>query len=195
MWNAGAFEHAFKSLINSRIPSSRKQNKEYINTMIAVQKIWIDNMGAGVVKHKGGEAFFYGARLIFHHGGIAAHTTKLVGATSKGRSVNYGVEAKISIAKNHIDGPLGGISMEGKLISTPHGFIFAEDIDGYKKDHIKYFRDILGDDTISAEDIGNKYTDVNNDGEEEFNVENMTRSMKENYGSQPNFDIDTGEVK
>jgi len=195
MWNAGAFEHAFKSILNSRIPASRKQNRKYVNTIIAVQKIWIDAMGAGVVKHKGGEAFFFGSRLIYHHGGIAAHGTKMVGATSKKRNVSYGIETNIKVAKNHIDGPLGGISMEGKLISTPHGFIFPEDIDEYKKEHIQYFRDVLGDLTINADDIGNKYTDVNIDGDVELNVENLNREMKENFGKDMNVDPETGEIK
>src|SRR5690606_34727860 len=61
MWNAGAFEKAFKYLLNNRIPSSRKVNKEYVNTLVSVQKVWIDSMGGGMpaVKHKGGEAAYY----------------------------------------------------------------------------------------------------------------------------------------
>lgn len=159
MWNAGAFERAFKYLINNRIPSSRKENKKYTNTMIGVQKIWIDSMGAGVVKHKGGEAFFYGARLIYHYGGIAAHGTKKVNATSKGKDVSYGIEAKIVVIKNQVNDDLGGIAMEGKIVSTPHGFIGADkvDIDNYKKDNIQYFRDILGND-VDAEDLTTKYS-------------------------------------
>lgn len=193
MWNAGAFEHAFKSVINSRIPSSRKANKPYINTIIAVQKIWIDNMGAGVVKHKGGEAFFFASRLIYHFGGVAAHGTKMVGATSKKRPVNYGVETNVKVVKNHIDGPLGGISMEGKVVSTPHGFIFSDEIDKYKKEHILYFRDILGDENLNPEDIMTKYSDVNVEGEEEMNVENINRNTKANFGGK-DVDLDTGEV-
>jgi hypothetical protein len=190
MWNAGAYEHSFKSILNSRIPSSRKENKEYVNTLIAVQKIWIDSMGAGVVKHKGGEAFYFGSRLIYHHGGTAAHGTKMVGAISKKRTVNYGIETNIKVAKNHIDGPLGGISLEGKLVSTPHGFIFAEDIEKYKKDNIQYFRDVLGDDSISASDMLTKFTDLV-DGEEEMNVENINETIKANFGK---VDKETGEV-
>jgi hypothetical protein len=147
----------FKYLLNNTIPSSRKENREHTNSIIAVQKIWIDNMGAGVVKHKGGEAFFFGARLIFHFGGIAAHGTSIVKATSKKRSVAYGVDTKVSIAKNHIDGPLGGISLEGKIMSMPQGFIFEEDLDDYKKDNILYFRNILEDDTLDVGDINDEY--------------------------------------
>lgn len=156
MWNAGAYEKAFKYLLNNTIPSSRKEGRPYTNTLIGVQKIWIDNMGAGVVKHKGGEAFFYGSRLVYHFGGIAAHSTSVVKATSKSREVAYGIDTKVNVAKNHIDGDLGGISLEGKIMSMPQGFIFAEDLDEYKKENILYFRKILGQE-INPEDIEDKF--------------------------------------
>lgn len=160
-WNAGAFEKAFKYLINNRIPNSRKVDKQYTNTIIAVQKIWLDSMSGGmpVVKHKGGEAFAFGARLIYHHGGVMTHGTKKVSAVSKKKDVVYGIETKVSAFKNQIDGPLGGISLEGKLVSTPHGFIGVEkeDKDEYKKQNILYFRDILGDDSLNPDDISTQY--------------------------------------
>lgn len=157
MWNAGAYEKSFKYLLNNTIPSSRKEGRPYTNTLIAVQKIWIDNMGAGVVKHKGGEAIFYGSRLVYHFGGIAAHSTSVVKATSKKREVAYGIDTKVSVAKNHIDGPLGGISLEGKIMSMPHGFIFNEELDKYKKENILYFRNILEDDGLTADQINDKF--------------------------------------
>lgn len=161
MWNANAFEKSFKYLINSRIPASRKTSRKYINTVIAVQKIWIDNMGNGVVKHKGGEAFFYGSRLIFHFGGIAAHGTKKVSATSKKREVVYGIKTKIEIIKNQLNSELGGIALAGEIISTPHGFIGAtsSDIEMYKKKNILYFRDLLGHD-IDPDDIKTTYSNI-----------------------------------
>ena len=164
MWNAGAYEKSFKYLLNNIIPSSRKEDREFTNSLIAVQKIWIDNMGAGVVKHRGGEAFFFGCRLGYHFGGSASHGTKIVTAenTSKGekRTVAYGVDTKVNVFKNHVDGPLGGISLQGDIMSTPHGFIFKEDLEEYKKENIKYFRNILDDPTLSAEQISDKFVDV-----------------------------------
>lgn len=160
MWNAGAFEKAFKYMLNNTIPSSRKETRKYTNTVIGVQKIWIDNMGQGVVKHKGGETFYYGARLIYHFGGIAAHGTKIIDATSKTRKVSYGIQTKINVAKNQIDGPLGGISFEGDIISTPHGFILPEGIDDYKKEHLLFFRDALGATDIEANDIVDSYREI-----------------------------------
>lgn len=166
MWNANAFERAFKSILNFRVPNTRKVNKEFTFTLIAVQKIWLDSMGGGQpsVKHKGGEAFAYGARLIYHHGGVLTHGTKKITATSKKREVSFGIETKLNVVKNQVDGPLGGIALEGKIISTPHGFIGSEstDVAEYKKQHIQYFRDILGGD-VDVDDINTEYKDADND--------------------------------
>jgi hypothetical protein len=163
MWNAGAFERAFKSIVNYRIPNSRKQNKLYTNTIIGVQKIWTQGTAPMItVKHKGGEAFAYGARLIFHHGGIVSAGAKAVVATFRGKDVSYGIKANIEAFKNQVDGDgLGGISLQGEIISTPHGFIEAtkEAIDEYKSKHIKFFQERLGADATVA-DIGTKLVDI-----------------------------------
>lgn len=194
MWNAGAYESAFKSILNSRIPLSRKENKEFTNTIVAVQKIWLDSQnGKGVVKHKGGEAVFFASRLIYHHGGIITHGTRAVSAISKGKDVRYGVETNVSVAKNHIDGPLGGISMEGKLISTVKGFIAPEEIEKYKKENILYFRNVLGDE-ISPEDIMTKYHQIQSIGDDiEQNIDDFNDSMRANFGKL-DVDPETGEV-
>lgn len=164
MWNAGAYEKAFMNLLNNTIPNSRKVNKPYTNTVIAVQKIWIDNMNQGVVKHKGGETWYLGSRLIFHFGGIVSHSTKRVTATSKKRELSYGIETKVNVAKNHVDGPLGGISMEGKIISTPHGFVYPDDLESYKKANVLYFRNLFEDDSIDADEIETKIRNVDVNG-------------------------------
>ena len=153
MWNAGAYEKAFMYLLNNTIPSSRKITRPYTNTVVATQKIWIDNMNKGVVKHKGGETWNLGARLIYHFGGIITHGTKAATADSKKRTVSYGIETKISVAKNHVDGPLGGISMQGTIISTPLGFVNPDDVDEFKKKHILYFRNLFEDDSINADEV------------------------------------------
>lgn len=178
MWNALAFEKSFKYLINNRIPASRKASKEFTNSIIAVQKIWIDSQGMGTVKHKGGEAFAYGARLIYHFGGIASHGTKKVSAVSKGKEVAFGIETKLGIVKNQIDGDLGGIAMEGKIISTPHGFVGADksDIDKYKKDNILFFRETLGSD-IDSNELKTKYSE--NNESEDITVDDFNRNMEE----------------
>ncbi len=136
-WNAGALATCFNVLSNHKIPSSRKANRKHTNTFLAVQKIWLDNMaGAGVVKHKGGEAMFYAARLILHFGGVQSHGTSRLMATANGRDYSFGIKTKFDVAKNQVT----GVAMKGNIISTAHGFI--EDskaaIDAYKKEHKDY---------------------------------------------------------
>jgi len=177
MWNAGSYEKAFMSLLNNTIPNSRKINCEHFITFAAVQKIWYDSMNK-VIKHKGGETFFFGARMIYHFGGIITHGTHRITATSKGRELNYGFENKVNIAKNHIDGEWGGISLEGKIISTPHGFIYGdkEHEAAYKKEHILYFRNKFEDDNLTADDIEFKSKEMDTDGTVSFENEVIQKS-------------------
>ena len=44
MWNAGAYEKAFLSILNNTIPNSRRIDNPYTNTISAVQKVWYDSM-------------------------------------------------------------------------------------------------------------------------------------------------------
>lgn len=164
-WNAGSYEKSFMSLLNNAIPNTRKVDSEYVTTIVAVQKIWYDGMNK-VVKHKGGETFWFGGRLIYHFGGILTHGTRRVSATSKGRDLNFGFENKVNIAKNHIDGEWGGISLEGKIISTPTGFIYGdkEHENIYKKENILYFRKKFDDETLTVDDINFKSNEIDVDG-------------------------------
>jgi hypothetical protein len=171
MWNAGAYEKAFMYLLNNTIPSSRKITRPHTNTVVATQKIWVDNINK-VVKHRGGETWNLGARLIFHFGGIITHGTKAVVAESKKRKVSYGIETKISVAKNHVDGPYGGISMEGIIISTPLGFVFPDDLDEFKKKHVLYLRNLFEDDTINPDEVTLKMKNIDANGKIEF-IDNL----------------------
>lgn len=183
-WNAGAYEKVFMSLLNNMIPNTRKIDSEYTMTLGAVQKIWYDAMNK-VVKHKGGEAFFFGSRLIYHFGGIITHGTRRITATSKKRDLNYGFENKVNIAKNHVDGEWGGISLEGKIISTPHGFIYGDkDHEAeYKKEHILYFRNKFEDSSLTVDDIVFKSNAMDNDGNVSLEDELIER-----------VDTETGEI-
>lgn len=180
MWNAGAYEKAFMSLLNNTIPNSRKVDSPYTNTVAAVQKIWYDSMNK-VIKHKGGETWFFGARLIYHFGGIMTHGTARETATSKGRDLNFGFSNKVNIAKNHVDGKWGGISLEGKIASTPHGFVFGDkaSIDEYKKKNILYFRNRFEDDSISADDITIQSKPMDADGNVVFDFIEKNSSVEE----------------
>jgi len=176
MWNAGAYEKSFMSLLNNAIPNTRKVDSEYTATIAAVQKIWYDSMNK-VIKHKGGETFFFGSRLIYHFGGIITHGTRRITATSLKRDLNYGFENKVNIAKNHIDGDWGGISLEGKIISTPHGIIYGDkdSENAYKKEYILYFRKRFDDESLTADDIEFKSKAMDNDGNVSFEDEMIER--------------------
>jgi len=158
MWNANAIEACFKSLITYRIPASRKENKKYTNTFVVVNKIWLDSMqGAGIVKHKGGEAFYYSARLVIHFGGVNSHGTKKLVATANGREWVYATQTKVTVDKNHVE----GASYKGELVSTAHGFILPTELDVYKKQHKNYILSKLGvsdntDITFSEKEINDK---------------------------------------
>jgi len=191
MWNAGAYEHAFKSIINNRIPSTRKTSKPYTATFVGVQKVWIDNMGNGVMKNKGGEAFYFAARLMYQFGGIKSNGAKAVKFTSKKKEVQIGVETRVSVVKNHLDGELGGISMDGRVVSTPHGFISPESINDYKRDHILYYRERLGDNTLEAKDISVQKLTVDEDNEDNFTIEDITENIRINNET---VNTDSGEV-
>lgn len=151
MFNASSYEANFKSILNYRIPASRKENKKHTNTLLAVNKIWLDSMsgGAGTIKMKGGECFFYASRSIYLFGGTLTHGTKKLYAqctvNGEKKSYQFGILTKCKLTKNHITGH----SLESELVSTAHGFILPEEIEQYKKDNKDY---ILSKMSISSND-------------------------------------------
>jgi hypothetical protein len=134
-WTAGALANCFKSLINHRIPSTRRESVEYTATFAVVQQIWLDNENK-VIKHKGGEAFFYSPRLIFHFGGILTHSTEKLKATLNGEEYQFGIETKIRCEKNQVN----GVEQKGKLASTPHGYWNPDKLNEYKEKHKEYIK-------------------------------------------------------
>jgi hypothetical protein len=138
MWNAGAMG-AFQAIVNFKIPASRSVDSEYTNTMICVQKIWLDSMNGVVVKHKGGEFMFFNSRIIVHIGGILTHGTKKLTAKALGQDFQYGTEAKIRCEKNHVT----GIERNGTIASTPHGYVNPDELDAYKTKNRKFIHDAL----------------------------------------------------
>lgn len=138
MWNAGAMG-AFQAIVNFKIPASRTIDSPYINTMICVQKIWLDSMNGTVVKHKGGEFMFFNSRIIVHIGGILTHGTKKLTAKALNQDFQYGTEAKIRCEKNHVT----GIERNGTIASTPHGYVNPNELDEYKKENRQFIHDAL----------------------------------------------------
>ena len=157
-WNAGSMEAAFKSLVNHRIPASRREGKKYTNTFAVVQKIWLDNENK-VIKHKGGEAFFYSPRIIIHYGGILSHSTVKLKATAGGETYQFGIETKVRCEKNQVN----GVEEHGVLASTPHGYWNPDKIEQYKKEHKDYIlsklNTPLSEFVIEKEEVTGMYDD------------------------------------
>jgi hypothetical protein len=148
MWNAGALNREFESILNFRIPASRREEAEgevnHWKTLVTVQKIWLDSSGMGqpIIKHKGGEGFRYGVKLVFHLGGKTTSSSKALKATTSGQDYQFGTQTKIEVFKNHLD----VITKKGEIVSTAHGYIGPNDIDTYKKEHRQFILDKLGGD-------------------------------------------------
>lgn len=140
MFDAGALSTAFNTILNNRIPSSRKIGEPYTNTFICVNKIWNDAMnavgGAASIELKGGKSLYYAARLIVHLGGVAKSGIKRLSASAKGQNYNYGIISKIKVTKNQLPTPFN-ITYEGEMACVHNGLCCPEDIDTYKKNHMK----------------------------------------------------------
>lgn len=139
MFDAGALSIAFNTIINNRIPSSRKVSEPYTNTMFCINKIWNDSMnsmgGAASIELKGGKTFYYGARLIFHLGGVAKSAAKKLTATAKGQTYNYGIVTKIKVTKNQLPTPYN-VTYEGTMCCVHNGILPEEELDTYKKEYM-----------------------------------------------------------
>lgn len=140
MFDAGALSVAFNTILNSRIPLSRKMNSEYTNTFFCVNKIWNDSMNAvgpaASIELKGGKSLYYAARLIIHMGGTAKAGVKKLTATAKGASYNYGITTKIKVTKNQLPSPFN-ITYEGEIACVHNGFCAIDKLDEYKKNSAK----------------------------------------------------------
>lgn len=154
MWDAAAISVAFNQIVNDRIPRSRKVSAEYSNTMILVNKVWLDSMtnpvGPPSIQLKGGNSIFYASRLIILLGGQLKASTKKLTAISKGLTYNYGIQTKIKVLKNQLPNPYT-VTYEGEVICTPHGMISTEKdvVDAYRKEHVAYILKQLNDVSVN----------------------------------------------
>ena len=140
MFDAGALSVAFNTILNNRIPSSRRINNPYSNTFVCVNKIWNDSMNsvgqAASIELKGGRSFYYSSRIIVHLGGLQKASTNKLTATAKGQTYNYGIVSKIRVTKNQLPQPFN-VTYEGEIACVHNGLCEVEKLDNYKKEHTK----------------------------------------------------------
>lgn len=141
MFDAGTISAAFQDIMDNKIPSSRKISSKYSNSMILINKVWLDGTTNPVappsLEMKGGKSITYRSRLIILLGGQLKASIKKLTAVSKGETYNYGIQTKIKVIKNQLPAPFN-VTYEGEFVCTDIGIIGAnkEDMDEYRKNHI-----------------------------------------------------------
>ena len=141
MFDAGTISAAFQDIMDSAIPSSRKISFPYANTMIMVNKVWLDGttnpMAPPSLEMKGGKSITYRSRLIILLGSQLKASIKRLSATSKGLNYQWGIQTKIKVLKNQLPSPFN-VTYEGEFICTDTGIIGTdkESQDEYKKTHM-----------------------------------------------------------
>lgn len=139
MWSAASISAAFNNIVNDRIPSSRKITSPYSNTLLYINKVWMDSQsvmtGPPIMQTKGGKSMKYATRMEILMGGQLTSGIKRLTATSKGLNYGYAIQTKIKILKNHLDAP-HNVCYEDSLIACDKGFISVSDLDQYKKEHL-----------------------------------------------------------
>jgi hypothetical protein len=146
MWNAGAMSQQFANFINQRVVMSRKESQPYTNTLVCVNKVWVEPalmpMAQPKLKNKNGDAMFFDASLVITFGNITSPGTQKVKAQKGGKEIEFALKTKVSCDKNHVT----GVTAKGTIVSTAHGFIknTPNAITKYKKDHSDNWAAILG---------------------------------------------------
>lgn len=178
MFDAGTISAAFQDIMDNKIPSSRKVSASCTNSMILINKVWLDGtsnpMAPPSLEMKGGKSITYRSRLILLLGGQLKASIKRLSAVSKGLTYNYGIQTKIKVLKNQLPAPFN-VTYEGEFICTDIGIIGTnkEDQDAYRKNHVG---DILKKLNQIAENNGQQFDMNSNEldfvsSEDEFVVE------------------------
>lgn len=163
MFDAGTISAAFQDIMDSAIPSSRKISSPYTNSMILINKVWLDGTSNPIappsLEMKGGKSITYRSRLIVLLGGQLKASIKRLSAVSKGLTYNYGIQTKIKILKNQLPAPFN-VTYEGEFICTDIGIIGTskEEQEEFRKNHVN---DILKKLAEIAENTGKKVEPIN----------------------------------
>jgi len=163
-WNAGAMSTQFGNFMNQEILLSRKESYPYTNSLVAINKIWVEKpigpMQPPTMKNKGGNTMYFDATLIVTFGNISNSGTLKVNAVKDGKKVEWAKKVKVAVEKNHIN----GITSTGKIVVTPHGFISEDkkDMDAYKKAHQEEWGAILGKGPFEVVTEGSEDEDFSN---------------------------------
>ena len=164
-WNAGAMSTQFGNNVNQRILLSRKESSPNTNSLVCINKIWVDKPASPMempkMKNKGGNTMFFDSTLVVTFGNITNSGTSKIKATKNGKDVEFAKRTKVAIDKNHIN----GVTTMGRVIMTPHGFIEEDPkaINEYKKEHSHEWLQVLGSsdfDIIEEHEVSEDVRDI-----------------------------------
>lgn len=134
-WHANAISTNFGNFINQQIVLSRKESQPYTNTLVCVNKVWVDKPATPFempkLKNKGGLTMYSDASLVVTFGNITNAGTQKIKAVKDKKEIEFAIRVRISVDKNHMT----GITTLNKVLVTPHGFINdnPKEIEEYKK--------------------------------------------------------------
>lgn len=145
-WTAGSISRNFGGIVDQRITLSRKLNKPFTNSLVVVNKVWLEKgtmFSPPILRNKGGLTLYSDASLVVLFGGLTSSQVVKIKAVKDKKEVEFGKRVKCAIEKNH----LNGITTTTKVVATPHGFIkdTPASIEKYKRDHKDEWLSVLGD--------------------------------------------------
>lgn len=122
--------------LQHKILATRNSNFPYFATLFMVNHGYTspNPMGPASLVPSGGEGLKFACSFVFRQGKVSGNPERIK-AVKSGIDTQFGIVVPLILEKNHIN----GISKEGKIVCTPHGFVenTKAAIEEYKEKHKK----------------------------------------------------------
>jgi len=170
-WAALSYSVQFASSINGRITASSKSDSLYTNTLIAINRVWVQKaeniMAQPRIEFKGGRSMYLDAKFIVFFGNVKSSGIQKLRAVKGGKELTFGSKVNVQVLKNHVN----GIDYKGSIVVTPHGYIDNEkkDIEEYKKNNLDFFSKIMGENLTE-----DSFKIELSENEDEFDLSSLT---------------------
>ncbi len=142
MHNAKVHKNYFSGIIEPLVVNSKYTKNPHTITFVSILR-GHKGIDSPNLQDSGGTSLYYDMAIKFHCGGKLAAATKDKVFKMKNQTIAIAKETKLRILKNHIN----GISAEGSVLMTQHGFIELDDWDDYlsknKKTVEEHFKIVL----------------------------------------------------
>lgn len=154
MHNAKVHKNYFGGYIEPMVTKTRYKKYTRSISFVGVMRL---HSGSNSVnpKESGGLVFAYDMAVKIHCGGMLEAAVQTKSYQLAGQTVVLAKETKLKISKNHFT----GMSSEGKVLITPHGFIRSTEFEEYKKQNkagiSEYFKNVMTLPSASTATIDN----------------------------------------